>query len=712
MPRKTSTADLKERLLSVRDYGHLLEVLAETCEHAVGSPSHCQSLVLVHPDADGVCMRIFRRGGQIHRGRPYQRAQVSTDDIPLKTVLWRSDFNAMIAPYELGECEPDLQALLALPIHSEDGWHGVFLASFHSEIPDLSEKSKKLLNEHCSMTGKMLGACHEFEKFRRQRNEMQEVFEAATMLSGGQVASDIAHGAVEIMIERLSFDRAAALTVQADGQDLTILSSAGFESDEVADILLPHDHGSLPARSFRELTPLWETHTGHEPFADPLTNGAANWNVVCLPLINSEGRAIGVLYGDHKSNQAQMSIERLISLQLFANSLGSRLETAHLLNQVAELAEQDGLTGLANRRAFDEQLAREVARARRQQLPISILMIDVNRFKDLNDTYGHMVGDDVLIETAKLLRDCVRETDVVARYGGDEFVILMPDTDTDSGVLVRQRILEAVEKVAVRLNREHWRFRLSLGLRCAITDATEALVDQADKALYAHKMTQVRRQLLQKIVASDEDQLYHWDHYLGKLLRIMIEKDPGSFDHARRVMNLCIAICNQLELDSEYTECVALAAMLHDVGKISIPGAILNRPGALTPDEYRVVQAHTKIGYDLLREVNYLGEVCEFVRAYYERYDGKLHSVSHPAFPGKQKGEQIPLGARILKVADSFDAMVSNRPYKGPKSNGQALAELRAEAGHSYDPRIVAIFAEWMDSVLNSSLDFAAYDFE
>ncbi len=688
----------RERVLSSRDYSSLLRNLTTAVEEIVGQPVASSVLLLVHPLSSDVRLHVERRGKLLFHAAPsgrrscveeYMIHQDRPEIVSAGVAQWLTE-RQIEPPSQVPE------SLVCMPLREDGRPAAAVVFSFCDTLQVCEPTLIPELEDVQGAVGLVLSACRELEMLRLMKDNMQEIFEAATLLEGGEDARVVARSACTILCERLGFDRALLLGYNAGTSDLSTIGLHGCPGAAANLRFSIADTDSLVSQVFREAGVRWVPSMGSGPLAGLAGSPKSCHHAVALPLL-VDGRALGVLYGDHLTNRAQVSPSRLVSLQLYANNVASRLESARLLAEVGRLAEQDGLTGLPNRRALDSLLRREVARAQRHQTPLSLLMIDIDRFKELNDMCGHLAGDEVLRETARLLQRCVREMDFVARFGGDEFVIVMPNTDAAAAHIISERILHAVHEAGPTLNHDRWGYKLSLGLRSAQPHETDILLQSADTALYKHKEAQTRRALLDVLSTTAEDELQHWNHYLGKLLRVLIEKEPHSFEHARRVSSGCLAVARSLHLRQDEIESLHLAAMLHDVGKISIPGVILQRPGPLSPQEYRLVQAHTRIGDDLLREVSYLGEVCEIVRSHHERYDGKK-TGDYPAYPGELSGDDIPIGARILRVVDAYDAMTSGRPYRGAVGHQEAMAEIQAEAGRMFDPEVVRVFTSWMMS--------------
>lgn len=691
-PQRRDRIGLREAVLASHDFGTLLGEVTAAVEQVFASEAVASVLLLRHSMSREARQRVERRGNLLFHTAPAPAGS------SLEEHLLQLGRIGLIATHLREYClasgcdQPAYSASSAvyLPLFEGREGTGVILVLLRDPMGTLSGGAEQVLADLQNAAQIALPSCRELESLRTLKDNMQEIFEAATLLEAGEDPMLVARSACEVMTERLGFDRAALFLFCPRMSDLECYGSSNFEHLNDGIHLEISSRRSLIAESFLEASVRWLPIVPNDPTGVADIEGAKWFHGVVLPLLN-EGRAVGVLYGDHRVNHVQVTPSRLVNLQLFANTVAGRVENAQLLRQVAKLADQDGLTQLSNRRAFDTMLRREVARAQRTHTPLSLLMIDVDKFKELNDGHGHLAGDEVLIATAQVLLRCVRETDFVARYGGDEFIVLMPNSDSATAQRVMNRIVEAVAEAGAQLNRDRWHYHLSIGMRSTAPEETELLLQRADAALYEQKETKVRRSLLEVLAISTDEELLEWNHYLGKLMRVLIEKEAHALSHARRVARYCQLMAKALNLSTEQTEAICLAAMLHDVGKISIPGAILQKTGPLTPQEYRTVQTHPRIGDDLLREVNYLGDVCLIVRHHHERYDGKT-TGDFPAYPAELTGDDIPIGARIVKIADSFDAMTSPRPWRPSLRSSKARQILEDEAGRAFDPELVKTF--------------------
>jgi diguanylate cyclase (GGDEF)-like protein len=331
--------------------------------------------------------------------------------------------------------------------------------------------------------------------------------------------------------------------------------------------------------------------------------------------------------------------------------------------ELEKAATTDGLTGLANRRQLMVDLARRAARGSTD--PAVLLLFDLDGFKGYNDAFGHLAGDALLARLGQALERSVQGHGRAYRLGGDEFCVL-----ADAAA---RREVERSAPAALVEHGDGFAVTASYGA-VAIPDeaavATEALLI-ADQRMYAHKNSgraTARRQ------STDV------------LLRALAERHPGLEGHLGGVAQLAEAVGRHLGLEGEALDHVRVAAELHDVGKVAIPDAILNKPGPLDDDEWAFMRRHTLIGERIVAAAPALGPVAKLVRASHERWDGD-------GYPDRTAGEDIPLGARIVAVCDAYDAIVADRPYRRGRSAGEALEELQRCAGAQFDPSVVAAFS-------------------
>lgn len=361
--------------------------------------------------------------------------------------------------------------------------------------------------------------------------------------------------------------------------------------------------------------------------------------------------------------------------------------------ELAEMAMHDPLTGLFNQRYLMKRLEEEVEHARENGTDLALIMLDIDYFKIFNDTWGHPCGDKLLRELASVLVDSVRRDDVVARYGGDEFVIILPGTDLPTANEAAARIRAHVSSTPFS-GREvlpGGQLTVSVGA-AAFADGSDAaeLIRRADEAMYEAKWVVHTR--VEELPSPTEEAC----HYsaasadselpgLNAVLQMIEAHDRYTYRHSHKVVQYSICIGQELGLNEREMSFLRLAAFLHDIGKVCIPMAILTKPGHLTDEEWSYVRRHPIYGASLLRAFHAPEPVVLAVLHHHERWDGA-------GYPSGTEGAGISLLARIIAMADSFDAMLSTRPYRKPLTLKEAMAEIEANAGRQFDPEVTAVF--------------------
>ncbi len=381
--------------------------------------------------------------------------------------------------------------------------------------------------------------------------------------------------------------------------------------------------------------------------------------------------------------------------------------------QLEELATTDSLTGLCNRRAFLDAIKRECDRSVRNPDPISVAFFDLDRFKGINDTHGHGFGDRVLKELAKVLGDGCRVSDLPCRYAGDEFALLMPNTSSQDALLTADRIRQQFSDLII--DADAWSFRASITggvCTCVAGEEIEAeeLVRRADEAMYAAKVqgrnrvlawspdcteqteandTETVRDLRERMDRMKSMSQEMFIRSVKSLVEALDARDPYTRSHSRNVTYFATGIARKMNLPSEQVSIIRRAAIVHDIGKIGIPDSILRKPGNLSQSERSRMEEHVIIGMRILEQLHTLNEELPIVRSHHERWDGQ-------GYPYGLAGEEIPIGGRILCVADAFDAITSNRVYRPARSVSLAIDALNCELGKQFDTDVINALVEWI----------------
>jgi two-component system cell cycle response regulator len=363
-------------------------------------------------------------------------------------------------------------------------------------------------------------------------------------------------------------------------------------------------------------------------------------------------------------------------LAAWARAALTHVENVRMLKLRTQDAVTDALTGLANRRKLLGDL--QAALARGAASPSTLAFFDLDGFKRYNDTFGHSAGDTLLERLAATLAATVQGRGRAYRLGGDEFCVLL-----SGRVRPTDEVLQAARSA---LTEQGTGFSVTTSCGVVVipddTDNTSAALSIADERMYADKSSGERsaRAKAQTVLMQQ-----------SVLMQLLAEREPSLRSHVRDVGELASEIGRELGLDGEQLDELHRAAELHDLGKVAIPDAVLNKPGPLSDSEWMLMRQHTIIGERILNAARALRPVAKLVRSTHERWDGA-------GYPDGLAGEQIPLGARIIFVCDAFDAMTTQRSYGSPKTHAQALAELRRHASEQFDPRVVEVFCRRMQA--------------
>ncbi len=363
-------------------------------------------------------------------------------------------------------------------------------------------------------------------------------------------------------------------------------------------------------------------------------------------------------------------------------------ERERLLTEALERADHDPLTGLLNHRAFHKRFQEETDRALRQNTPLAIAVLDLDNFKFFNDAYGHLVGDDVLRQVARVLQSCCRSYDTLARFGGDEFALLMPGTGPAEAARLAERLRLRLAEAAYRPPDSDSAIPLSLSMGFSVFPDDEPArleaLELADARLLRVKTGAEDTAEADVLRKSLNDSVEGFS-MLDALVTAVNNKDRYTRRHSEDVMLYSLQIAREMGLDPAAQEALATAALLHDVGKIGVPDFVLRKPSGLTDEEIEVIKHHPVMGAVIVAAVPGLEGTLDAVRHHHERWDGL-------GYPGGLQGLEIPFAARLMAVADAFSAMTTDRPYRKGHPASKALGFLAEGAGTQWDPDCVAAF--------------------
>lgn len=365
-----------------------------------------------------------------------------------------------------------------------------------------------------------------------------------------------------------------------------------------------------------------------------------------------------------------------LSIRFHLNVEGDILSTTLIRNieerkkseeKLIHLSYHDQLTDLYNRRFYEEELLRLDTE---RNLPIALIMADVNGLKLTNDAFGHQAGDELLKNIAQIFRKVCRSDEIISRIGGDEFVILLPKCNESQARLLIERLNDAISKD------KKTNALLSVSMGYAIKESVlmkmNEVFKEAEDDMYRHKLA---------------ENLSMRSKNIDLIMNSLFEKSNRERLHSDRVAEICEKIASNMNINQEVIQQIRIAAVLHDIGKIGISDSILNKNGKLDTSEWEEMRKHSEIGYRILSTVSEFSEIAEYVLSHQERWDGK-------GYPDGLKGEDIPVQARIIAIADAFDAMTVKRSYRDAMSETEAVAEIKKYAGTQFDPEIARVFVE------------------
>jgi diguanylate cyclase (GGDEF)-like protein/putative nucleotidyltransferase with HDIG domain len=351
-----------------------------------------------------------------------------------------------------------------------------------------------------------------------------------------------------------------------------------------------------------------------------------------------------------------------------------------------EASRTDSLTTIFNRRHFAEMLQAELERSHAERMTPGLLLVDVDHFKLVNDTFGHLTGDAVLVEVAARLRRALRSFDTVARWGGEEFIVLAPALERDAQLHeIADRLRRAVSQAPVRYADRSIDVTVSIGgVLADPVNSADMLVDQADRSLYsAKRLGRDRVRLFAELTPDDLASEEPESIRLAQALSLAASVREGMPElHSEQVSELSGSLAEVLALPPDIVLRCRLGGWLHDIGKVAIPDRILAKPGPLDAGEWQVMRAHAEIGEQIIRRIGAVSSAAGAVRHHHERLDGS-------GYPDGLAGDAIPIEARVVAVSDAYSAITSDRVYARGRAMTEALRELRRSAGSHHDPLVV-----------------------
>lgn len=387
--------------------------------------------------------------------------------------------------------------------------------------------------------------------------------------------------------------------------------------------------------------------------------------IICTGINHSEGVEKALTLGAYDFFSKPLKSDEIkISLPL---KVKNAIDFVRRKEEILYLSYHDKLTGLYNRRFYEEEVN---MLDNKGNFPLTVIIGDVNGLKLINDAFGHQLGDRLLQTAADSIKEACRTEDIVARWGGDEFIILLSKTSAEDA----QEIVKRIKTMCT----QKWVSALNLSISFGWDSKTKEeeniddIVKRAEDNMYQNKLIEyegIRGNIINTII------------------NVLNEKNPREKEHSRRVSELCQEIGRAMGLSDTEVNQIKTEGLLHDIGKIAIDEKILNKPGKLTDEEMNKIRLHPEIGYRILTTSKEMLSIANCVVAHHEKWDGT-------GYPKGLKGEKIPVHARIIALADCYDAMISERPYRNSFSVDQVCQEIRKNAGQQFDAGLARIFLE------------------
>jgi diguanylate cyclase (GGDEF)-like protein len=513
----------------------------------------------------------------------------------------------------------------------------------------------------------------------RQAHQLSTITEIVSCLNSSTSVGSALGGALEKLLSALDADGGAVWVPSAAGSgDLVLVEQRGLPNPDGAPEILAKLQGLMSSPPTYLLP-----HTLEVP-----GSGFQQPPAQCLSVrLGREGEEFGylcVLKWEGHFSETEAAIVGAV-----ASDIGAALRSIRLISDARRLADRDPVTALLNHRSAYQRIHVEIEQHARARKPLAVILMDLDNFKLFNDTYGHPAGDEVLKRVAAILRRSCRDEDTVARYGADEFLLIMPETSLKQAVKCAERIQASLARERFRCeNSAPLPLGFSYGIAVYPEDSLDVLelVSIADANLY-HSKCQGGNQITARGTNKTDSSLIYVKGF--DLFRAMVHaidnKDGYTRQHSEEVTQYSLEIARAMELGEEMLQTIQLAGILHDVGKIGVPDSVLRKPGKLTDEEYEVMQQHPVFGALIVGALPGMEQVVLGVRHHHERYDGR-------GYPDRLTGEEIPVIGRIMAVADAYSAMTTTRPYRKGLTERQALLEIERGLGTQFDPRIGALF--------------------
>lgn len=574
----------------------------------------------------------------------------------------------------------EVGALCVAPIPCEGGY-GMLVAGLPSPEA-LDQGGRHLLHAMAGQIGLGLQALERPRSSSSNTAEASLLLELANLLGGMRSLPELLDRSCQLIRERLDVE---ATILLREGEELVGRASSHLAGGPLRSLRASPSSSLLWRAVAEDYVQL--SCTDGDPVAQTLIDATGEQTGLLAVRIDHQGEFLGLLLlVGEVCHQHRLPSPFLSLCRGVAQQIGLPVQQLILHDRLRVQAMTDELTGVGNHRRFQDMLAEQL----RIGQPFGLILADVDHFKQFNDTFGHQMGDRALRTVASVLESGVGSAGLVCRYGGEEFVALLPGMGENQAHAMAERLRTAIAShVAPALGLENFTLTISMGVACFPIHSREkdGLTGMADLALYEAKArgrncVRVYHSTLRALNCNVTHRDRHTLPTLNTLSALLRAKDEYTYAHSVRVARMAAALAAEMGLPEGEVRTVEWGALLHDIGKLEIGRYILQKPTKLTPDEWQIVKMHPSWGADLLAPIPLLSAAVPIVRWHHERTDGK-------GYPDGLGGDEIPLVARIVAVADSFDAMTYVRAYQTRKGAVAAAAEMLHCAGTQFDKEVV-----------------------
>ncbi|MEW6418583.1 MAG: diguanylate cyclase [Nitrospirota bacterium] len=590
-----------------------------------------------------------------------------------------------------------IRSIIYAPLLAEDKVFGALVIA--STLPNAyEEKVLSLLFHATSQIAMSIKNAILLDEIERRKRLLEAISDLTRIILSDVSLDNVYLAFSEELRKLVSFDRLSIAMIEGDSIRYFAVSEE-IKTERTSDTTYPLKDSNTGWVAKHKKTLIQEDLAQQRMFSiDELKLKDGLRSSIHIPLFH-KGEVFGTINLSSLQPKTYGEWEKEI-LEHLAGQVAGAVMNAHLYRKLEEESRYDALTGVFNRRYFNERLDEEINRRIRHGGIFSLALCDLDFFKHYNDSYGHVAGDELLREIGRLLKESVRANDLTFRYGGDEFIILFPNTELEDASSVVERVRKNIEE---EMKERRISLTASFGLASWPTDGARSneILDAADAAAFLAKQRGGNQCIFSKISklphteaeVKDEKSILN---IVYSLIAALEARDIFTHGHSRKVNKYALILGEAIGLSKDESIRLSRAALLHDIGNLEISKGVLNKKGELTEEEWKHVKEHPQKGIEIIGHIPGLHRCKSAILHHHERWDGT-------GYPSGLKGKEIPLEARILAIADAFTAMVSTRPYRPAMSYEEALSGLKKEAGKQFDPELVEAFITTIEKLLPSS---------